>query len=73
MLGSMESVLEDQGQIVLLMGDGEVAGKRVDVVPQLQALSTPKGLRVVAWASQRRTDWKGGKARGEHLVLLRRA
>jgi hypothetical protein len=73
MLGSMESVLEDQGQIVLLMGDGEVAGRRVDVVPQLEVLGGPVGLRVVAWASQRRRDWKGGKARGEHLVLLRRA
>jgi len=73
MLSSMESVLEDQGQVVLLMGDGEVAGQRVDVVPQLQQLAGPLGLRVVAWASQRRRDWKGGKPRGEHLVLLRRA
>ena len=72
MLGSMESVLEDQGQIVLLMGDGEVGGQRVGVVPQLESLAGPQGLRVVAWASQTRTDWKGGKPRGEHLVLLRR-
>lgn len=72
MLGSMESVLEDQGQIVLLMGDGEVGGQRVDVVPQLEKLATPLGLRVVAWASQQRKNWKGGKPRGEHLVLLRR-
>lgn len=73
MLGSMQSVLEDQGQIVVLMGDGEVAGKRVDVVPQLETLAGPLGLRVVAWASQRRRDWKGGKPRAEALVLLRRA
>ncbi len=72
MFGSMESVLEDQGQIVLLMGDGEVGGKRVDLVPQLESLIPPLGLRLVAWASQVRKDWKGGKARGEHLVLLRR-
>ncbi|MEM6292721.1 MAG: DNA methyltransferase [Myxococcota bacterium] len=72
MLGSMESVLEDAGQIVLLMGDGEVADRRVDVVPQLQRLGGAVGLRVAAWASQRRVDWKGGKPRGEHLVLLRR-
>ncbi len=73
MLGSMESVLDDQGQIVLLMGDAEIAGRRVDVVPQLQRLSEPLGLRVVAWATQRRKDWKGGNPRGEHLVLLRRS
>ncbi len=73
MLGSMESVLDEQGQIVLLMGDAEVAGRRVDVVPQLQRLGEPLGLRVVAWGSQRRKDWKGGNARGEHLVLLRRS
>ncbi|MGH1343149.1 MAG: TRM11 family SAM-dependent methyltransferase [Nannocystales bacterium] len=72
MLGSMEGALEDQGQIVLLMGDGEIAGKRVDVVPQLQTLCSPLGLRVVAWASQSRTDWKGGTPRGEHLILIRR-
>lgn len=73
MLGSMESVLEDQGQIVLLMGDGEVGGTRVEVVPQLERLAGPVGLRVVAWASQKRRDWKGGKPRSEGLVLLRRA
>lgn len=73
MLGSMESVLDDQGQIVLLMGDGEVGGQRVDVVPQLEKLAGPVGLRVVASASQKRKDWKGGKPRMEALVLLRRA
>lgn len=74
MLGSMESALEEQGQIVLLMGDGEIAGKRVEVVPQLQRLCSPLGLRVVAWATQTRPDWKGGggTTRGEHLILIRR-
>lgn len=73
MLGSMESVLDDQGQIVLLMGDGQVAGTRVEVVPQLDGLVGRLGLRLVACASQTRTDWKGGRPRSEHLVLLRRA
>lgn len=72
MLENMEGALEEQGQIVLLMGDGEVAGKRVDVVPQLETLCAPLGMRVVAWASQSRKDWKGGPARGEHLILIRR-
>lgn len=72
MLASMASVLEHTGQCVLLVGDAEIGGKRVNAAKQLERLAPEHGLRAVGWASQRRTDWRGGEPRAEHLVLLRR-
>jgi hypothetical protein len=72
MLTGMASVATPAGRIVLLVGDGNVAQRRVDAVEQLQRLSGAAGLRVVAWATQPRPDFIGGPLRAEHLVLLRR-
>ncbi len=70
MLGSIRAVLADDGLCVLLVGDGEVARRRVPADLQLERLAPDTGLRVRAVASQPRVDWRGGKPRAEHLVAL---
>lgn len=56
--------------VALLVGDGEVGGERVDADEQLRRLAPKAGLRWTATASQPRPDWRGGRGRREHLVLL---
>jgi hypothetical protein len=69
-LRSMRSVLSEQGTCVLLVGDGEIGRTRVPADKQIERLAPAVGLRVRAVASQPRVDWRGGKARAEHLVAL---
>lgn len=72
MLRAIAAALDKGGRIVMLVGDGQVAGSRVEAVPQLQQLASSAGLQVAAWASQARPDFAGGPPRAEHLVLLTR-
>ena len=71
MLQAMAASLAPGGSVVLLMGDGELQGRRMAADEQLQRLGGSARLRVVASASAPRLDWRGGAERSEHLVLLR--
>jgi hypothetical protein len=72
MLSAMAELLRPEGLIVLLVGDGEVGGKRVFADVQLERLAPEVELEVSAVASQSRPDFHQGRPRREHLVLLRR-
>lgn len=72
MLRAMAAVVTPEGRIALLVGDGQVGGRRIDARTQLQRLAKEAGLKVRAWASQPRPDFAGGAERCEHLVLLQR-
>ncbi len=69
-LRSMATVLSDGGLIVLLQGDAQVRGRRIDAEEQVARLASQAGLRLVAAASQPRPDYTGGPARREHLLGL---
>lgn len=71
-LTSMASVLKPDGAAVLLLGDADIAGERVDAEVQIERLASASGFDPVALASQPRPDWIGGPERREHLLLLRR-
>jgi len=71
-LGATSKVLAPGAWMLWLVGDGEIAGQRIDAATQLAELGPRHGLKLVASAAQARTDWRGGKARSEHLVALRR-
>ncbi len=70
MLRAMRSGLAPGGQVVLLVGDGQLGDRRVDAAQQLRRLAPQAGLRAVAGASQLRPDFTGRHKRREHLVLL---
>lgn len=70
LLRSIAGVLSPRGRVVLLVGDAEVGGRRIAADRQLEVLADRVGLDVVASASQRRPDWKGGGHRREHLVAM---
>jgi len=71
MLASMQRLVREGGLVVLLVGDGEVGGKRVEAADQLRELAAFGGMEAVAAASQPRPDWRGKSPRLEHLVALR--
>jgi SAM-dependent methyltransferase len=70
-LGSTAHALAAGGLALWLIGDGEIAGQRIPADVQLRELAGAAGLEVVAVASQRREDWRGGKPREEHLIAMR--
>jgi len=72
-LGSMAKMLTHGAWMLWLVGDGEIAGQRLDAATHIGTLAPRCGLRVIASAAQRRTDWRGGAARAEHLIALRRS
>jgi hypothetical protein len=53
------------------MGDGQIGKTRIDADVQVGALAGRAGLRLVASADQARVDWRGGRPRREHILLLR--
>ncbi|MEM6996365.1 MAG: hypothetical protein AAF721_38010, partial [Myxococcota bacterium] len=59
-----------EAPVVLFVGDGEIAGQRVDAIAQLRRLAPTVDMQVVATASVPRPDWQGGRPRAEHLVQL---
>jgi len=69
----MSGVLRSGGCIVLLIGDGDLGGKRIDAHQQLARLAKHAGLRAVAGAAQMRVDFRGGPERREHLLMLSHA
>lgn len=69
-LRSTRGVMRPKGRAVLVMGDGDVAGTRVEADAQLRALANAEGLQVVAVVSEEKPDWGGRRKRREHLVLL---
>jgi DNA modification methylase len=72
-LRAMHDVCKPGARLALVLGDAEVSGARVDASAQLARLAPGAGLQFVASAAQLRTDYRGGAARREHVVLLRRA
>jgi methylase of polypeptide subunit release factors len=69
-LKAMRAVLAPTGCIVLLIGDGEALGERIDAHAQLARLAPRAELELVSSAAQAREDFNGGAARREHLILL---
>jgi SAM-dependent methyltransferase len=67
-LRSIASVCRQGARVVLLMGDGQIAERRVDAGEQLERLGKRAGLSFVAAAAQQRPDPRG-QPRREHLVL----
>jgi hypothetical protein len=62
---------DTRARVLLLVGDADIGGGRVDAAEQLARVGARVGLSLVASASQPRTDFRGGSERREHLVLLR--
>lgn len=71
-LRAMAAVCKPKARIALLLGDAQVGGMRIDASAQLARLAQAAGLEWIAAAAQARTDFQGGPARNEHLILLRR-
>ena len=75
-LGQLAAVLRPEGRAVLVIGDAQVGGRsdgqRIRADRQLESLAPAHGLQFLAVASQRRTDWQGGRPRFEHIVSLMR-
>jgi 16S rRNA G966 N2-methylase RsmD len=69
-LRAMRSVVAQSGCIVLLIGDGETQGERIDALAQLDRLAPRAELELVSSAAQAREDFYGGPARREYLILL---
>jgi hypothetical protein len=72
-LVAMAGVLAAQGQVVLLIGDAEVGGRRIDARAQIESLAEGAGLRLVATAAQTRKDYLDQRPRREYLLLLQRS
>ncbi len=65
-------MLELDRTCVLLMGDGRFGRHHVPLLPQLLDIAPRFGMRMLASASQPRSDWGFGRVREEHLVALRK-
>jgi hypothetical protein len=72
-LRAVAAVCRPGARVVLLLGDAQVGGSRVDARAQLGKLAKPAGLALIASAAQRRADHLGGPPRREHLLLLVRS
>lgn len=69
-LQAMRGVLRKEGMAILLMGDGEHAGQRVPADELVASLAPDVGFYPLAVASQGRPDFRGGRSRAEHLMVL---
>jgi SAM-dependent methyltransferase len=72
-LTAIAAVCVPDARVLLLVGDAEIGGARIDAAEQLARLGARAGLQLVASASQPRTDFHRGADRREHLVLMRPA
>ena len=70
-LRSMARVCRAGAQIILLLGDAQLSGQRVDAAAHVAALAPRCGLIMQASAAQMRPDFQGGPPRREHLIGLR--
>jgi hypothetical protein len=68
----MRAVLDGDGRIALVLGDGEVGGRALPALEQLTRLAPEAGLTLVAAASVPRPDARAGSVgpREEHVVAL---
>ncbi len=69
-LSSLRSVMPPGGVAVLVLGDADVGGHRVDAEAQIDSLAAPCGFELRAAASEEHADWSGRKKRREHLLAL---
>ena len=69
-LGAMLRALAPGGHLLMLVGDGRVAGRPLRADRLVEDLCRGLGARVLASASQARRDWAGGPPRDEHLILV---
>ncbi len=69
-LRAMSSVLETDGVAILVVGDAQLGGKRIDASRQIGGLAGEVNLVWRATASQKRPDFTGRRGRREHLVML---
>jgi hypothetical protein len=72
-LRAIARVLRRDAPCVLLVGDGQLGGRRIEADRQMKRIAAGCGLRWVATASQPRPDWMGGQDRSEHLIWLTRS
>jgi SAM-dependent methyltransferase len=70
-VAAIARVLAPQGIAVLLLGDAELDGKRIDARAHVARIAAPLSVR--ATASAPRPDWRGGAPRAEHLIALGRS
>ena len=70
-LSAISAVCTPEARVLLLAGDAEIGGTRIDAAEQLGRVGARVGLSLIASASQPRADYRGGLERREHLVLLR--
>ena len=62
-------MLDKGGRMVIVVGDGLVAGRMVDTLyPTVEAMEAA-GMRIIARASADRPDHARGATRIEHLVM----
>lgn len=71
-LRAMSAVCRPGARVVLLLGDAQVGGQRVDAREQVAKLARDAKLTRVAAAAQQRRDFAGGPPKREHLLLLER-
>jgi hypothetical protein len=69
-LTSIRDVVAQGARVMLLIGDGELDGHRVDASDHVASLAELSHMRFVASASAPRPDWLGGAPRREHLIAL---
>ena len=71
-LRAMRAVLDDEGRIAMVLGDGDVGGRALPALAQLERLAPEAGLTLVAAASVPRPDARAGSLgpREEHVVAL---
>ena len=69
-LRAMRSLLHRDGWMVLVLGDAQLEGRRIDASAQVEHLASSADLRWVATASVSRPDWTGRKPRREHVIAL---
>jgi hypothetical protein len=69
-LEAIAAVLGASGYAVMLLGDAQLGGRRMEADAQIRRLAKDVDLRVRAVASQQRPDWTGSDPRREHLIVL---
>jgi hypothetical protein len=72
-LTAVARTLEPGGLAVLLTGDGQIAGRRIDAADHLARVCEGLPLEPLAGATALRPDFTGGEPRREHLLAIRRS
>ena len=69
-LRALRLVVSPHSRVLLWLGDAEIGGRRLPADVQLAQLAPEAGFQLVASAVQMRLDPRGGRPRGERLLLL---